>query len=264
METIRASIEHEPTYVKAGYYFKVNVLRGSASQLDPLSTRIGLIGEEIKARLGSPRHRMAYRSGHIARHALFHHAIGTSDIASLKERSNHKDEMAFTFGTIVRLYGKLQESRRSHRSKSQPYDLGLILSDFIEADPELGAHVLLAAHDPDVSRAVAKEGYFVNLAGMDMQPIAMGTFCLLPPGARQSVMEAMAEIDPEAGSMFVRDVSGNFEGRSNKDAAGFISQNWQAAEGAIKEIYGKDVTVLQKIAEVQNEKHSWTDILPSA
>lgn len=117
------------------------------------------------------------------------------------------------FATIAKLYGK-NTLERQRQNTPRPYELGLILSDFLEVIPaEVAARLLYAASDPDVAQTILSGEGSLNIKYIDIQDLAVEVTVLLPKEARHNIFEKLVQLSPGK------------DGRANR-LFGLIASNW--------------------------------------
>jgi hypothetical protein len=122
-------------------------------------------------------------------------------------------DRANLISVIGNLYSKMINERRRNGENPQ-YDLGLILSDFLELLPRLlAAKILLSASESDLALDAISKERIVDRVGEGPQVLALEALVLLPREIRVGVFGEMAKMEPgeqEGASMLFGQLTDNF------------------------------------------------------
>lgn len=187
-----------------------------------------------------------------AHYILYHHAIGEKEVDDLRRRMNDDMFIANDFGMIIRQYQTM------HKSGHQ-YDLGLVLSDFLEVlPPVVAAAFLKATSNPDVAKnilegkGVAILGQTEKQAAVDILPHAVEAFVLLPVEKRHEILQAMVQAgtkSKEAARRLYQRIATNInQTRSDDSAYVHIYRNLQ------------DQKASEKLIEIRQDMAQWNKI----
>ena len=200
------------------------------------------LGSLVGGRGGWIEHRVPHIK--VAKHIFEEGEVGASEVSKLLQgKSPFEIQLIAEIPAIIAMEYKFIEGRQRDAGKPLPYQLGLVLSDFMEVIPEDAAvKILNAATNPKISEEIRQLYFQVSQMDLDPQSMAAEAVALLPRERRIALFEQMAAQDSRLegrASLFFRSIATNFHVRgSSFSAAGNIRANLhgEEAERKIEEV----------------------------
>ncbi len=187
--------------LKKGSYGKVVLISSPLADKTPrkngISSRLRSL---IRGKQEPPINQERFNLAKLASRVINSGEISEADIKNLPQGTSDTEriKLANVLATLNKFYSQKKfDAERVNRSQL-PYELGLILSDFIEILPDnLAARILIVASNPDISRRIAMgEGTISELEANDSQQAAVEAVVLLPQEKREEMFREMQKIEP--------------------------------------------------------------------